>query len=85
MVRRGFGGFASAHQIHSLPEQIELGTSVSESNGNKVRKSDVNDGYTQMYNAERDLCEGLFRQMPESQRLDARPLASEPTGVFTAD
>ncbi len=58
---------------------------VSERNGKEVRESDVNDGYSQMYNAERDLCEGLFRQMPESQRLVARALAAEPTGVFTAD
>ncbi len=59
--------------------------SVSERNGKDVCESDVKDGYAQMYNAERDLCEGLFRQMPESQRLVARALAAEPTGVFTAD
>ncbi len=59
--------------------------SVSERNGKEVSSSDVEDGYSRMYDAERDLCEGLFRQMPESQRLVVRALASEPTGVFTAD
>ena len=59
--------------------------SVSERNGREVVESDVEDGYSRMYDAERDLCEGLFRQMPESQRLVVRALAAEPTGVFTAD
>ena len=59
--------------------------SVSERNGREVSESDVKDGYSRMYDAERDLCEGLFRQLPESQRLVVRALASEPTGVFTAD
>ena len=58
---------------------------VSERNGKDVREADVEDGYLQMYAAERDLYESLFRQMPESQRLVARALAVEPTGTFTAD
>ena len=48
-------------------------------------QEDVADGYLQMYAAERDLCESLFRQLPESQRLVARALAVEPTGMFSAD
>ncbi|MBR4616320.1 MAG: hypothetical protein IKO55_11995 [Kiritimatiellae bacterium] len=59
--------------------------SVSERGGREVREADVIEGYDQMYAAERDLCESLFRQLPESQRLVARALAVEPTGKFTAD
>ena len=58
---------------------------VSERNGKEVRMSDVDVGYSQMYEAERDLCESIFRQMPESQRLVARALAVEPVGTFTAE
>ena len=67
----------------------ELGSwvfrNVSERGGKEVREADVDAGYSQMAEVERDLFESFFRQMPESQRLVARALATEPTGVFTAD
>ena len=67
----------------------ELGSwvfrNVSERGGKEVKMADVDAGFSQMAEAERDLFESQFRQMPESQRLVARALATEPTGVFTAD
>jgi hypothetical protein len=59
--------------------------SVSERGGNAVEESDVDEGYMRMYEAEKDLCEIRFRQMPESQRLVSRALAVEPVGVFSAE
>ena len=59
--------------------------SVSERGGNAVEESDVDEGYMWMYEAEKDLCETRFRQMPESQRLVSRALAVEPVGVFSAE
>jgi hypothetical protein len=59
--------------------------SVSERDGNAVEESDVDEGYMRMYEAEKDLCETRFRQMPESQRLVSRALAVEPVGVFSAE
>ena len=58
---------------------------VSERGRKVVREADVAAGYMQMYEAEHDLFESMFRQMPESQRLVARSLAVEPIGTFTAD
>lgn len=58
---------------------------VSERNGKSVTGKDISDGFEQMYGAEHDLFESMFRQLPESQRLVARALAVEPTGVFAAD
>ena len=67
----------------------ELGSwvfrNVSERGGKEVKMADVDAGFSQMAEAERDLFESQFRQMPESQRLVARALGTEPTGVFTAD
>ena len=67
----------------------ELGSwvfrNVSERGGKEVREADVAAGYSQMAEAERDLFESVFRHMPESHRLVVRALATEPTGVFTAD
>ena len=67
----------------------ELGSwvfrNVSERGGTEVRMADVDTGYLLMAEAERDLFESFFRQMPESQRLVARALAVEPVGTFTAD
>ena len=58
---------------------------ASERGGNIVKESDIAEGFRLMYEAERDLFESMFRQLPESQRIVARALAVEPTGVFTAD
>ena len=59
--------------------------SVSERGGNAVEESDVDEGYMRMYEAEKDLCETRFRQMPESQRMVSRALAVEPIGIFSAE
>ena len=59
--------------------------SVSERGGDAVDGSDVDEGYMRMYEAEKDLCETRFRQMPESQRMVSRALAVEPIGVFSAE
>lgn len=59
--------------------------SVSERGGKDVRNADIDDGYEKMYDAERELCENVFRQMPESQRLVSRAIALEPVASFTAD
>ena len=59
--------------------------SVSERGGNAVEESDVDEGYMRMYEAEKDLCETRYRQMPESQRLVSRALAVEPVGVFSSE
>ena len=67
----------------------ELGSwvfrNVSERGGKEVKMADVDAGFSQMAEAERDLFESQFRQMPESQRLVARALAVEPVGTFTAE
>ena len=58
---------------------------ASERGSDNVNEGDIADGFAFMYEAERDLFESMFRQLPESQRLVARALAIEPIGIFTAD
>ncbi len=50
-----------------------------------VSAADVGDAFESMYNAERELFEGVFRSLPTSQRLVARALAREPAAAFTED
>ena len=58
---------------------------TSERNGKTVSEADVLSGFESLLAAERDLCENLFRSLPESQRLVARAIAREPVANFTED
>ena len=58
---------------------------VTERGGKKILAADIDAAFQLMYDAERDLFEGLFRALPESQRLVARALAREPVATFTDD
>ena len=85
---------ASAQRIVSLAGNVPyylqaLGSwtfrVVTERGGKKVLTADIDAAFQLMYDAERDLFEGLFRALPESQRLVARALAREPVATFTDD
>ena len=56
---------------------------VSERSGREVADRDVEAGFDLMYSAERELFEGVFLSLPESQRLVARAIAREPVAKFT--
>lgn len=58
---------------------------VSERSGREVAAKDVDAGFELMYSAERELFEGVFRSLPEAQRLVIRAIAREPVAKFTDD
>lgn len=58
---------------------------VTERGGRKVSEADIGNAFRSLYDSERELFEGIFRSLPESQRLVARAIAKEPTATFTED
>jgi len=58
---------------------------VTERGGRKVSGEDIENAFRSLYDSERELFEGIFRTLPESQRLVARALAEEPTTSFMED